>query len=245
LSDAPRAPATRGVRILRTQASPGRREDGMNVLIIEDHTMVRDLLELACAQVLPGARVTTRGTCAGALAAARENPPELVLLDLVLPDGDGLDLLPALFGVAPGAKVIALSSHIDEFTLHRAMSSSVHGILDKNEQPVRILREAIQTVLAGGQYLSSFVKRLKASIRADPTAFDKILSDREQQVLRLIGEGLVNDQIAARLGISLSTAKHHRLNIMAKLDMHSTPQLIRYAIEKGFARIPEGQPPRT
>jgi two-component system response regulator NreC len=214
----------------------------MNVLIIEDHTMVRDLLELACAQVLPGARVTTRGTCAGALAAARENPPELVLLDLVLPDGDGLDLLPALFGVAPGAKVIALSSHIDEFTLHRAMSSSVHGILDKNEQPVRILREAIQTVLAGGQYRSSFVKRLKASIRADPTAFDKILSDREQQVLRLIGEGLVNDQIAARLGISLSTAKHHRLNIMAKLDMHSTPQLIRYAIEKGFARIPEGQP---
>lgn len=216
----------------------------MKVLVIEDQTMVRELLALACQQALPKAALRTAGTRAAALALCREAPPDLVILDLVLPDGDGLDLVPELFALAPAAKIIALSSHIDEFTLHRALSSRVHGILDKNEQPVRILREAIAAVLGGQQYVSSLVQRLKASVRANPTAFDKILSDREQGVLRLIGEGLTNDQIAARLKISASTAKNHRLNIMAKLDMHSTPQLIRYAIEKGFTRIPEG-PPRS
>ena len=209
----------------------------MNVLVIEDQTMVRELLALACGEVLPKAKVNAAGTGAAALALCRTAPPDLVLLDLVLPDGDGLDLLPDIFALAPAAKIIALSSHIDEFTLHRAVSSRVHGILDKNEQPVRILREAITTVLAGKQYVSSFVQRLKASVRADPAAFDKILSAREQEVLGLVGQGLANDQIAVRLKISASTAKNHRLNIMAKLDLHSTPQLIRYAIEKGFTRL--------
>ena len=215
----------------------------MNVLVIEDQTMVRELLALACGEALPKAKVSTAGSRTAALALCRQARPDLVILDLVLPDGDGLDLLPEIFVHAPAAKVIALSSHIDEFTLHRALSSRVHGILDKNEQPVRILREAIATVLDGRQYVSSLVQRLKASVRADPASFNKILSEREQGVLRLIGEGLANDQIAARLKISASTAKNHRLNIMAKLDMHSTPQLIRYAIEKGFTRIPEGPLP--
>lgn len=209
----------------------------MKILVIEDQTMVRELLALACKQARPKAGVAAAGTCATALALCRETPPDLVLLDLVLPDGDGLDLVPELFALAPQTKIIALSSHIDEFTLHRALSSRVHGILDKNEQPVRILREAMEAVLAGRQYLSSAVQRLRASLRADPAAFDKILSAREQDVLRLVGQGLPNEDVAARLKISPSTAKNHRLNLMAKLDLHSTPQLIRYAIEKGFTRV--------
>jgi two-component system response regulator NreC len=215
----------------------------MSVLVVEDQTMVRELLVLACRQAMPQATVRAAGTGQEALRACREAIPELVILDLVLPDGDGLDFLKQIFAIAPAAKVIALSSHIDEFMLHRALSSRVHGILDKNEQPLRVLHEAIASVLAGQRYLSSLVQQLRASVRADPTAFDKILSEREQEVLRLVGDGLTNEQIAAQLSISVSTAKHHRLNLMAKLDMHSTPQLIRYAIEKGFTRIAEGRGP--
>jgi DNA-binding NarL/FixJ family response regulator len=209
----------------------------MKVLVVEDQTMVRELLVLACANAMPAATVDSAGTARAAETTCRRHPPDLIILDLVLPDGDGLDLLPRLFAAAPAARVIALSSHIDEFTLHRALSSRVHAILDKNEQPVKILQEAIEAVLNGTQYLSSAVRQLRASVRADPAAFDKILSDREQEVLRLVGEGMTNEQVARRLEISVSTAKHHRLNIMAKLEMHSTPQLIRYAIEKGFTRL--------
>ena len=205
--------------------------------------MVRELLVLACRQAMPMAAVHAAGTGQEALRSCREVVPELVILDLVLPDGDGLDFLKQIFAIAPAAKVIALSSHIDEFMLHRALSSRVHGILDKNEQPLKVLHEAIASVLAGQRYLSSLVQQLRASVRADPTAFDKILSEREQEVLRFVGDGLTNEQIAGRLAISVSTAKHHRLNLMAKLDMHSTPQLIRYAIEKGFTRIGEGRGP--
>lgn len=218
----------------------------VNTLVVEDQTMVRELLVIACSQALPMAQVRSVGTCRAALASCRNQPPDLVILDLVLPDGDGLDLLPDLLALAPTAKVIALSSHIDEFTVHRALKSRVQGILDKNEQSVRTLGEAITTVLEGRNYFSSLVQRLKTSARNDPVAFDKILSAREQEVLRSIGEGLTNEQIAQRLAISMSTAKHHRLSIMAKLDIHSTPQLIHYAIEKGFTRVSEGpvRPPR-
>ena len=212
----------------------------MKVLVIEDQTMVGELLALACRDAFPRAMVRTAGTLAAARSELSRDEFDLVLLDLVVPDGDGLDLVPEIFERAPSTKVIALSSHIDEFTLHRATNSRVHGILDKNEQPVRILREAIMTVLEGRRFVSSYVERLRANVRANPAAFDKILSDREQEILRLIGESLSNDEIARRLTISTSTAKNHRLNIMAKLDLHSTPQLIRYAIEKGFTRIPEG-----
>ena len=213
----------------------------VKLLIVEDQTMVRELLAIACRQALPRAEVRVAGSAQGALEECAKAAPDLVLLDLVLPDGDGLALLPEIFARAPRARVIALSSHIDEVTLHRALGSRVHGIIDKNEQPIKVLGDAIETVMGGGQYLSSAVQRLRASLRADPNAFDKILSDREQEALRLIGEGMSNDEVAAKLGISANTAKNHRLNIMAKLGIHSTPQLIRYAIEKGFTRVHEGR----
>jgi len=210
----------------------------MTTLIVEDQTMIRELLVLACSQVLPFDEIYAAGTGNAAMAACLKRPPSLVILDLVLPDRDALDLLDELLAAAPVAKVIAVSAHIDEFTLHRALRSRVHGLIDKTE-PLRVLHEAITTVLEGRRFVSSSVQRLHASVRADPAAFDKILSDREQEVLRLVGEGLSNSQIAQLLGISLCTAKHHRANVMAKLGLHSTPKLIHYAMEKGFTRISE------
>ena len=210
----------------------------VKILVVEDQTMVRELLANECSHVMPAATVSAAGSAAAALSACRDAAPDVILLDLVLPDGDGLDFLPEIFRLAPAVRVIALSSHIDEFTLHRAIRCRVHGILDKNEQPLTVLKEAIAAVIDGRQYISLAVLRLRASIRADPGAFDKILSEREQEVLRLVGDGLTNDQIAQQLLICAATAKKHRLRLMAKLNMHSTPQLIRYAFEKGFTRVP-------
>jgi DNA-binding NarL/FixJ family response regulator len=209
----------------------------MNILIVEDHTLVHDMLAAACAQLFPQAGVHIRNDGKQALALCAEVKPDLVFLDLVLPDCDGLDLLPKLLSVSPRAKVIALTSFADEFTVHRVLQTKVHGFVAKNEQPLGLLKEAIDTVLGGGRYFSPVVDRIKAALRADPGSFDKVLSEHEQRLLGLFGEGLDNETVAARIGLSANTVKVHRRNILSKLNLHSTPELMHYAMEKGFTRI--------
>ncbi len=209
----------------------------MNILIIEDHTLVHDMLALACGRLFPTAELHVTADGAHAVALCRRMEPDLVFLDLVLPDCDGLELLPKLLAEAANAKVIALTSFADDFTVHRVLQAKVHGFIAKNEQPLELLKEAVETVLAGGRYYSPVVERVKAALRADPGSFDKVLSEHEQRLLALFGEGLGNAAVAARVGLSANTIKVHRRNILNKLNLHSTPELMHYALEKGFTRV--------
>src|SRR5690606_10611978 len=127
------------------------------------------------------------------------------------------------------AKIIALTSHADEVSLHRALKAKVHGFVDKNEQPLAVLKEAVHTVMRGQPYFSSAAQRLRAAMRNDPTEFSKVLSEHEQKLLSLFGEGLSNDEVGRRLGLAPGTVRNHRSQIMSKLDIHGTPELMRYA----------------
>lgn len=209
----------------------------MKIVVIEDHQLVGDMLIASCATIIAGAQVVGASNGADGVALCAKEQPDLVFLDLVLPDGDGIDLVPTILSAVPHARVIALTSHSDEFTLHRALRANVHGFIDKNEQPLGLLPEAIATVMAGRPYFSSVVQRVRAALRNDPAAFNKVLSDREQALLQLFGEGLSNEDVAQRVQLTPGTVKLHRRNIMSKLGVHSTPQLMRYALEKGFTRI--------
>ena len=209
----------------------------MNIVVIEDHTLIRDMLIVTCREAFGGSAVSGARDAASGLSLCREQRPDLVFLDLALPDRDGLELLPDLFAACPQCKVIALSGYTDEFTLHRALKSNVHGFIDKNEQPLQALVEAVETVMAGRRYLSPVAQRVRTMLRNDPAAFDKLLSEWEQQLLGLLGRGLTNEQIAQRLDLSAVTIRNHRCRIMAKLGIHSTPELISYAGEKGFIRV--------
>lgn len=209
----------------------------MNILIIEDHTLVHDMLAFACGRLFPNAQLHITGNGAQAVAMCRRVQPDLIFLDLVLPDCDGLELLPQLQHASEHARVIALTSFADEFTVHRVLQTKVHGFIAKNEEPLVLLKEAVETVMAGGRYYSPVVDRVKAALRADPRSFDKVLSEHEQRLLTLFGEGFDNSSVAKRLGLSMNTVKVHRRNILSKLNLHSTPELIHYAIEKGFTRV--------
>jgi DNA-binding NarL/FixJ family response regulator len=217
----------------------------LNIVIIEDHTLIRDMLIVVCSQTLPSAKAAGAKTGAEGLELCRSLQPDLVILDVALPDGDGLDLLDAIAKAAPGAKVIALSSHTDEFTLHRAVHSRVNGFVDKNEQPLEVLSQAISTVMSGQRYFSSVAKRANANLRSDPAAFNKLLSDWETELLALFGQGLSNADVAKRVNLSAVTVKNHRCRIMAKIGVHSTPELMRYAIDKGFTRVQPGDKPTS
>jgi DNA-binding NarL/FixJ family response regulator len=209
----------------------------VKIVIIEDHQLVRDMLEFSCRSLVPAAEIHVSENGANGLALCRAQQPDLIFLDLVLPDSDGLDLVPEILAASPTAKLIALTSFADEFTVHRISRAKVHGFVAKNEQPLDRLKEAIETVLGGGQYFSPVVQRMKHSLRADPGSFDKVLSEHEQDLLRLFGRGLTNETVADRLGLSVNTVKVHRRNILGKLGLHSTPELIHYALEKGFTRV--------
>jgi DNA-binding NarL/FixJ family response regulator len=190
-----------------------------------------------CREHFPGETVREAADGATGAELCRQLKPDIVLLDLDLPDGDGLDLLAEIRRASPRAKIIVITSHSDDYAIYRSLEAGIAAFVDKCSQPIEVVSEAIAAVAAGGVFYSPVVTRAKARLRDDPKAFHKLLSAREQEILRLLGEGLPNDSVAQRVGVSPQTIHSYRRNIMVKLGIHSTPQLIRYAVEKGFTRL--------
>src|SRR4051812_34370306 len=121
----------------------------MKIVIIEDHKLIRDMLAASCDLIATAALVNVAENAREGIAVCRRVHPDLILLDLALPDRDGLDLLSELLAATPAAKVIALTSFADEFTVHRALRSPLHGFVDKGGQPLSMLKEAIEAVMTG------------------------------------------------------------------------------------------------
>lgn len=209
----------------------------MKIVAIEDQVMMRGLIVRVCREQFPGETICDAPDVKTGRALCREIRPDIVLLDLDLPDGDGLDLLADIRTDSPHSKIIVLTSHSDEFAIHRSLEAGVSAFVDKCSQPIEIVGEAIAAVAGGRSFYSPVVGQAKARLRDDPNAFTKLLSPREQEILRLLGEGLPNEVVAERVGVSPQTIHSYRRNIMVKLGIHSTPQLIRYAVEKGFTRL--------
>jgi len=208
----------------------------MKLILIEDQAMIRQMLTMACQQALPEVKVLSAANGLDALELCTREQPKLVLLDLVLPDCDGLDLVPKLRAAVPGVKILVVSSDISECTIYRAQKAEVEGFVDKNKQAIHVLQEALASVLMGQPYYCSSTQSLRARMRADPKLFSKILSDREIELLGFFGQGQSNDDIAAKMDLRSNTVRNHRQNIMTKLGLCSTTQLIHYALDKGFIR---------
>ncbi len=160
-----------------------------------------------------------------------------MLLDLNLPDRDGLSISDELLAMDPAMRVLALSSECDDYTLYRVLNSGVHGYVDKNRQSMEMLKLAISEVLKGRVFFAEVVQQVRQKLRVQPKSFPKLLTGREQELLPLLGGGLSNEEVARELSISRYTVQLHRRNIMQKLNLHRTPDLIRYAVNRGFAKL--------
>jgi DNA-binding NarL/FixJ family response regulator len=216
---------------------------GSNVLIIEDQQLVADFFVFFCRglglQVLHSSNTFRDG-----LAAVRHHLPDLVLLDLSLPDGDGLVLAKTVLDELPQTKILAISSHRDPWTMLQVQRLGLHGFVDKNEQRQEVLAEAIRTVLSGRIYYTPVVNESSASLRRNPKAFIRLLSDYEIRILALVGESRNDEEIGALLGISTATVQSRRRDLMTKLEVHTTPKLIHYAIVNGLTRTDHLSPPK-
>jgi len=160
--------------------------------------------------------------------------PDVVLLDLGLPDLPPKQLVEAVLAVADNAKVIAFTALLNPVTLHLVEENKLHGYLDKLGGHKAGLKEAISTVLAGRVYRPAWFREKLSEARAMRQSFVNVLTEREEEVLALIGEACSDQEIAGRQGWSVAAAHAHRVHIMEKLDLHSTPELMRYAIDQGF-----------
>jgi len=212
----------------------------MRVLIVEDQAMMRDVLRRACERDFGCELAGVCATGAETLAQLDAAAADLILLDLQLPDCDGLDLLEALRARQPGLKILVLSSRCDRLAVYRIDRAHISGFIDKGSQTVELLGSALAAIAAGGVYFSPVFLAERLKRRNDPTSFDKVLSDREQTVLLCLAGCLDDRQIGLKLGISAETAEKHRFNLMRKLDLRSVPEILRYARAQGFAA---GHPP--
>jgi DNA-binding NarL/FixJ family response regulator len=205
------------------------------VVIVEDQRLVGEFFQLHC-RAMGHEVLGVYATLGEGVAAVETLRPDLLLLDFSLPDGNGLEAGRKFRQAMPRMKILGISAHHDDWTMMQVQRFGLHGFLDKQGQNPGVLTDAINAVLSGQIYYVPAVQAGTSSLRRDPNAFNRILSDYELQILSLIGESLSDDEIAVRLEISASTMQSRRRDIMRKLDVHSTPKLIRFALENGLTR---------
>jgi two-component system response regulator NreC len=208
--------------------------DRVRIVIVEDHLMFREVLRKVCTVELKHEVVGEAADGHAAVEIAKKLKPDLVLLDLHLPGLDGFAVAEVLRKTLPATRILVLSSHCDEYTVFRAEKAHVQGFVDKNSNSVEALKAAITTVAAGRVSYSPAYQKIKAARHQDPQSFDKILTERERSVLSLIGEPLADDEIGERLEIATETVEKHRFNLLKKLGLRTTTELVRYARDHGF-----------
>jgi DNA-binding NarL/FixJ family response regulator len=213
----------------------------ITVLLAEDHMVVREgfrkMLELEDDLEVIGEAQDGRQ----AVAKAKELRPDVVLMDIAMPLLNGLEATRQLLKALPASKVLMLSAHSDDAYVKTATESGAVGFLLKQTSAHEVCR-AIREVHNGKTFFTPSISRRQNRIH--PPSFDRSgshprkaaaqLTSREMEVLQLIAEGKANKETAAELGVGIKTVEKHREHLMAKLDIHDTAGLTRYAIATGI-----------
>ncbi len=213
----------------------------MKLVIVEDHTLFREVLRKLCEKEFGFKVVGEAGTGRAAADIIRAQKPDIVLLDLNLPDGDGFDVIDQIQPENRDVRFLVLSSYCSDYALYRVEKSAVHGFVDKNTQSVEMLREALRAVGMGHCYYSPAYMEAKLERHRDPHSYIKTLSNRERELVGYMGQSMTDEEIGVKLGLARKTIETHRGSILRKLGIPNTPKLIRFAIEMGLAPLPPGR----
>jgi two-component system invasion response regulator UvrY len=204
-----------------------------SVLLVDDHPIVRQGIGRVLAAEFPDLRLGEAMDGVGAFEKLRAASYQLVLLDLTLPGDGGLVLLRRMHREFPAIPVLVVSMHpVDQFA-QRAMQAGAVGYVTKGADPRELVR-AVRMVLTGGRYTPPELEEA-ARLVADPPRHTS-LSDREYQVLRMIGAGRTVSEISAELGLSVKTISTYRARILEKLHLRTSAELIHYAVVNGLVQ---------
>ena len=213
----------------------------MRVLLADDHAIVRRGLK-SLLESEPGLTVVAEaGDGLEALRLAAEHQPDVVVLDIAMPLLNGIDVAARLQSLERPPWVVVLSMHNDESYILRALASGARAYLLKEATDEELL-PALRIVASGKPFFSAavsavlvedYIHHLKARGLTDTF---HLLTSREREVLQLLAEGRSNKEVAALLDLALSTVETHRANLMQKLSLHNTAEIVLYAVRKGMIR---------
>ena len=207
----------------------------IRVLIVDDHAVVRSGLKLVLDADEGIEPVGEAGTARDAIFEARSLKPDVMLLDVVMPDQSGLYIIPTLLHETTDTKILVLSMQDDPRYVREAFDAGASGYVLKEAADAEVV-SAVREVAAGSSYVHPTLgaRMITAEAEARAAAEADPLSDREREVLRLLALGHTNQEIAKQLFISVRTAETHRAHIMQKLGLSSRAELVRYAISEGL-----------
>jgi two-component system, NarL family, response regulator NreC len=209
----------------------------LRVLLADDHSIVRRGMR-SLLETEPMVEVVAEAADGlEALRLCEEHHPDLLILDVAMPKLNGIDVAARSQKMQPAPRAIMLSMHLDESYVMRAINAGARGYLLKDATDEDLL-PAIRAVAAGKSFFSPAVSGVLAEEymqqlqqRGLTDSYD-LLTDREKEVLQLLAEGRSNKEVAVLLDVGLSTVETHRANLMQKLNLHSTAEIVLYAVRK-------------
>jgi two-component system response regulator NreC len=211
----------------------------IRLLLVDDHAVVRSGLHMLLASEDDMEIVGEVGTAAEAIERAKELKPDVILMDIGLPDMSGIEATKLIRVACPDSAVVALTIHEDEEYFFKMLDAGARGYVPKRAAPEELIT-AIRAAAANEVYLYPSLAKLlvRDYLTQDHQPEEKSamddLTEREREVLQYLAEGQGNEQIAEALVIAPKTVARHRENIMRKLNLHSRADLVRYAIRRGI-----------
>jgi DNA-binding NarL/FixJ family response regulator len=203
------------------------------VVLVDDHASIRQMLAFVLSREGPFEVVGEVSTGAEAIAKCRELQPRLVVLDLLLPEVSGVEVVRCLRQELRETRMLVYSGTTSEELIAEAMEARPHGFVHK-EDTLQVFREALQAVAAGRQY---FTQIAAAATERGGVPRLSMLTEREKSVLQLVAQGRSNKEIAEQLGMAVKTVESHRSNIGQKLHIHDIASLTRFAIRHGLVSV--------
>jgi two-component system response regulator NreC len=206
----------------------------IRIVIVDDHAVVRSGLKLLLDGQEDLEVVGEAGDARTAVFEVRAQKPDVVLMDVVMPSGSGIEATPAVLKEAPDAKVLILSMQDDPAYVREGFAAGASGYVLKEAADAELVA-AVREVAAGQRYVHPTLGARLVAAEADERARaeEDPLSEREHEILRLLALGHTNQEIASQLYLSVRTVETHRAHIMQKLRISTRAELVRYALERG------------
>jgi len=206
----------------------------LRAVLIEDETMFRQLIVLTLAKVKDLQIVGEFGLGKPGLDFCLREKPDLLVVDLVLPDINGLEIAREVRRALPDMMILVITAHPSERLPADLMVLGVNGYLDKTE-PIEYVLSAVETVRSGGMFFASRVRAKRAGgLPLTRPPLEIPLSAREQEIARLVAAGQMSKEIASTLNLSVRTVEKHRANIMEKVGVREVASLTRWCIQAGL-----------